>query len=157
MNVPRPNKHMYYLNFAYAALQRSTCLRRKYGAVLVKDDIIIGTGYTGSPRGVENCSDRGTCPREEAGVERGKNYELCSSVHAEMNAIINSNRDERIGATLYLVGVDAKTGNILQDAAPCSICARLIKNSRIAAVITYAPFNEDEGPQDYFITRADSL
>lgn len=132
--MDRMNKHEYYLNIADAVSKRSTCLRRNYGAVIVKNDEIIATGYTGSPRGEENCSETGVCERERLNVPQGQRYELCCSVHAEMNAIISASRKDMIGSVLYLSGRDAKTGELI-DAQPCDICSRLIKNAGIYQVI----------------------
>ncbi len=120
---------------AASALERSTCLRRKWGAVIVKDDEIISTGYNGSPRGRKNCSDIGSCIREELHIPRGERYELCRSVHAEQNAIISAARKDMLGATLYEVGVDAKTGDYVENAMPCAMCKRFIINSGITKMI----------------------
>jgi dCMP deaminase len=111
--------------------QRSTCIRRQYGAVIVKNDEIIATGYNGSPRGEENCCDRGQCWREANNIPHGERYEACRSVHAEQNAIISASRSDLIGSTMYLVGFE--NGKPIQ-AIPCDICARLIKNAGILEV-----------------------
>ena len=131
----RPSKDEYYLNIAEAVLQRSTCLRRKYGAVIVKDDEIIATGYNGAPRGEKNCCDTGKCQREEKQIPHGERYEECCAVHAEMNAIISASRRDMIGATLYLAGREAD-GNVVLGTSPCAICERLIRNAGITAVVT---------------------
>lgn len=133
--MKRIDKNNYYLDIAESALERSTCLRRKWGAVIVKDDEIISTGYNGAPRGRKNCNDIGTCVREELNVPRGERYELCRSVHAEQNAIISAARKDMIGATLYEVGVDAKTGKYVENAMPCAMCKRFIINSGITKMI----------------------
>lgn len=130
----RISKNEYYLGIAKAVAQRGTCLRRNYGAIIVKNDEIISTGYTGAPRGEANCNDLGVCERERLHIPSGQNYELCRSVHAEMNAIISAERKDMIGATLYLYGEDAKTGEPIQ-AIPCSLCDRLIRNAGIREVI----------------------
>ncbi|MFC1606349.1 cytidine/deoxycytidylate deaminase family protein [Candidatus Latescibacterota bacterium] len=130
----RPGKDHYYLNIAREVARRSTCLRRFFGAVIVKNDQIISTGYAGAARGAENCTDIGVCPRQEAGIPRGERYELCRSVHAEMNAIIHATRADMINSVLYLVGVDAQSGEIADGAKPCKICSRLIINSGIITV-----------------------
>lgn len=128
----RPSKDKYYLNIAKAVAARSTCLRRQYGAVVVKNDRIVATGYNGSPRGAENCCDRGTCRREDMGVAHGERYELCSSVHAEQNALLQCDAANAEGATLYLYGMEnEKTIN----AEPCMMCSRVIKNAGIYCVI----------------------
>ena len=131
----RISKENYYLNIAQTVLERATCLRRVYGAIIVKNDEIISTGYNGSPRGRKNCVDMGFCTREAMQVPRGERYELCRSVHAEANAIISASRNECIGADLYLVGHDARTGEILQDATSCSMCRRMIINAGIKRVV----------------------
>ena len=130
----RPTKDEYYLSIAEAVLARSTCLRRKYGAVIVKDDEIISTGYNGAPRGMQNCCDVGYCYREEKHITHGERYEACCSVHAEMNAIISASRRDMIGSTLYLVGFEAD-GSPVENITPCSICRRLIYNAGIAAIV----------------------
>ena len=131
----RTNKQNYYLDIADAVLERSTCLRRKYGAIIVRNDEIISTGYNGAPRGRRNCSDLGGCMREKLGIPSGERYELCRSVHAEANAIISASRRDMIGATLYLVGRDARTNELLSTAMSCSMCKRTIINAGIAQVV----------------------
>ena len=133
--MKRIDKANYYLDLVEAALERSTCLRRKWGCVIVKDDEIISTGYNGAPRGRKNCSDIGTCIREELNIPRGERYELCRSVHAEQNAIISAARKDMLGATLYEVGVDAKTGKYVENAMPCAMCKRFIINSGITKMV----------------------
>ena len=131
----RISKENYYLNIAQTVLERATCLRRVYGAIIVKNDEIISTGYNGSPRGRKNCVDMGFCTREAMQVPRGERYELCRSVHAEANAIISASRRDMVGGTLYLVGRDARTGELLGDATSCSMCRRLIINAGIERVV----------------------
>lgn len=131
----RRDKENYYLDIAQAVAGRGTCLRRNFGSIIVKNDQILSTGYTGAPRGRRNCSDLGYCLREKLNIPRGERYELCRSVHAEANAIINASRSEMIGATLYLVGRDAKTGELVPDANSCSMCKRLIINAGISRVV----------------------
>ena len=133
--MERISKENYYLDIAQTVLERATCLRRIYGAIIVKNDEIISTGYNGAPRGRRNCVDMGYCTREALRVPRGERYELCRSVHAEANAIISASRNECIGADLYLVGKDAKTGEILGDATSCSMCRRTIINAGIRRVV----------------------
>lgn len=133
--MQRRDKINYYLDIAETVLERGTCLRRNYGAIIVKNDSIISTGYAGAPRGCKNCSDMGYCKREALNIPRGTRYELCRSVHAEQNAIINASRDEMLGATLYLAGKDAKTGERIPDCTPCSLCRRFIINAGIETVI----------------------
>ena len=131
----RKSKENYYLDIADSVLQRSTCLRRKYGAIIVRSDEIISTGYNGAPRGRVNCTDAGRCARVEMKIPSGERYELCRSVHAEANAIISASRRDMIGSTLYLVGRDALTGELLHDATSCSMCRRQIINAGIEKVI----------------------
>ena len=133
--MQRRDRDNYYLDIAQAVLGRGTCLRRNFGAIIVKNDQILSTGYAGAPRGRQNCSDLGVCLREKLGVPRGERYELCRSVHAEANAIIHASRSEMTGATLYLVGVDAQTEELVPDASPCSMCKRMIINAGISRVI----------------------
>lgn len=133
--MERRDKHNYYLDIAETVLERGTCLRRNYGSIIVKHDEIISTGYTGSPRGRKNCIDLNMCIREKMNVPRGKQYELCRSVHSEANAIISASRRDMIGATLYLVGKDAKSKEYVQNANSCSMCKRLIINAGIKNVI----------------------
>ena len=131
----RTSKQNYYLDIADSVLERSTCLRRKYGAIIVRNDEIISTGYNGAPRGRRNCSDLGRCTRESLNIPSGERYELCRSVHAEANAIISASRRDMIGATLYLVGRDARTKELLSDAMSCSMCKRQIINAGIDRVV----------------------
>lgn len=131
----RPSKARYYLGIAEAVSKRSTCLRRQYGAVIVKDDEIIATGYNGSPRGWQNCCDSlDECPRKTAAHNSG-DYGSCASVHAEMNAIISAARREMIGSTLYLWGYDSEIG-VIEHPRPCPICERLINNAGINKVVS---------------------
>lgn len=133
--MERRDKVNYYLDLAEVVAKRSTCLRRHYGAVIVKNDEVISTGYVGAPRGRQNCSDRGTCVREELQIPRGERYELCRSVHAEQNAIISASRDKMIGATMYLSGYDAKTGEYIPKSNSCSLCKKMIINAGIDKVV----------------------
>lgn len=131
----RRDKINYYLDIAETVLERGTCLRRNFGAIIVNNDQIISTGYVGAPRGRKNCVDLGVCVRETLKVPRGERYELCRSVHAEQNAIIHADRENMIGSTLYLVGKDAKTGEYVENASACSMCKRMIINAGIQNVI----------------------
>lgn len=135
--VERVDRHLYYLNIAFQVSERGTCLRRNYGAVIVNHDQIISTGYTGSPRGTKHCSEMGQCPRQRLNIPSGTRYDICRSVHAEMNAIISAPRTEMIGATIYVAGRDAKDGHRLvenQMGWPCNWCQRLILNAGIEQV-----------------------
>ena len=124
--MERISKENYYLDIAETVIGRATCLRRCYGAIIVKNDEIISTGYNGAPRGRKNCVDLGYCTREALKIPRGQRYELCRSVHAEANAIISAARRDMVGGTLYLVGMDAVTGEGRCDATSCSMCRRII-------------------------------
>ena len=130
----RVPKNEYYLEIAKAVASRSTCLRRQYGAVIVKNDEIVATGYNGAPRGEPNCCDAGECYRQRMGIPHGEQYEKCVAVHAEQNAIISASRNEMLDATLYLYGHDCATDEVL-EAEPCLMCRRMIKNAGIAKVI----------------------
>ena len=131
----RISKENYYLDIAETVLERATCLRRVYGAIIVKNDEIISTGYNGAPRGRANCSDLGYCSREAMKIPRGERYELCRSVHAEANAIISASRRDMVGGTIYLVGRDARTGELLHDATSCMMCRRMVINSGLEKVV----------------------
>lgn len=131
----RRDKINYYLDLAEMVSQRCTCLRRHYGAVIVKDDEVISTGYVGAPRGRENCSDLGYCLRQKMGVPRGERYELCRSVHAEVNAIISASRRDMLGSTLYLVGKEVDSGEYVKNAVCCSMCKRMVINAGIERVV----------------------
>ncbi len=133
--MKRIDKENYYLDIAETVLERSTCLRRCYGAIIVQHDEIVSTGYNGAPRGRKNCIDLGGCTREAMNIPSGQRYELCRSVHAEANAIISAARRDMLGATLYLVGREAKDGSLLHDATSCSMCRRLIINAGIERVV----------------------
>ena len=131
----RISKENYYLNIAETVLERATCLRRVFGAIIVKNDEIISTGYNGAPRGRCNCVDMGFCTREAMKVPRGERYELCRSVHAEANAIISAARRDMVGGTLYLVGRNAQTGELLHDATSCAMCRRMVINAGLSKVV----------------------
>lgn len=130
----RPTKDDYYLGIAEAVAKRSTCLRRQYGAVIVKDDVVISTGYNGSPRNAPNCCDVGTCWREVNNIPHGERYEMCQAVHAEQNALLRDHYNEAVGATLYLAGFE--NGKRLEKPQPCLLCEKLIKNAQIERVVS---------------------
>jgi dCMP deaminase len=111
--MERPDKINYYLDIAETVSKRSTCLRKHYGAIIVKNDVIISTGYNGAPRGRKNCSDINYCMRDALGIPRGERYEMCRSVHAEANAIIAADRDKMLGSTLYMSCIDPKTDSLV--------------------------------------------
>jgi dCMP deaminase len=133
--MERKDKTNYYLDIAETVLERSTCLRRKYGAIIVHSDEIISTGYNGAPRGRKNCIDIAFCLRDSLNLQHEERYELCRSVHAEANAIISAARRDMLGATLYLVGRSGKTGELLTDTTSCVMCRRLIINAGISNVV----------------------
>ena len=133
--MDRVSKENYYLDIAQTVSERSTCLRKRYGAIIVKNDVIISTGYNGAPRGRKNCSDIGRCTREELGIPRGERYELCRSVHSEANAIISASRESMLGSTLYMCCTEPKTGEIVSGVNSCMMCKRLILNAGIEKVI----------------------
>ena len=131
----RIDKQNYYLDIAATVLERSTCMRRCYGAIIVQNDEIVSSGYNGAPRGRKNCGDLGYCAREAMNIPSGQRYELCRSVHAEANAIISAPRREVLGATLYMVCRDPATGALIPGSTSCSMCRRLIINAGIARVV----------------------
>ncbi len=129
----RPEWDDYFIEIAKVVSSRSTCMRRKYGAVIVRDRVIISSGYNGSPRGMDNCIDLGKCTRKELNIPSGERYELCEAVHAEQNAIINAPPDRMNGATIYIAGFEADRS--FAAGAPCKLCDRMIRNARIEKVI----------------------
>lgn len=133
--MKRRDKINYYLDIAETVSERGTCLRRNFGAIIVKHDEIISTGFNGAPRGRENCSDLGVCTREKLNIPRGQRYELCRSVHAEANCIISASRQDMLDGTIYLACHDAVTGEVCGDVEPCSMCKRLIINAGISTVV----------------------
>lgn len=154
----RRDKVNYYLDLADVVSKRGTCLRRHYGAVIVKNDEVIATGYAGAPRGRKNCSDLGRCIRQELEIPRGERYELCRSVHAEANAIISAEREKMIGSTLYLSGREVSTGQYIKDSNSCSMCKKLIINAGIEKVIIRDTEEEyREIPVQTWVDEDDSL
>lgn len=133
--MDRRDKNSYYLDIAETVIERGTCIRRNFGAIIVKNDEIISTGYVGAPRGRKNCCDLGKCVREELNIPRGTRYELCRSVHAEANAIISASRKDMIGSTLYLACRDYKTGELVAGTSCCSMCKRMVINAGIENVV----------------------
>ena len=133
--MERIDKTNYYLDIAESVLERSTCIRRCFGAIIVKNDEIIATGFNGAPRGRKNCCDLKYCLREKLDIPRGERYEMCRSVHAEQNAIISASRKDLLDSTLYLVGKEAETGNYVANSNPCSLCKRMIINAGIKDVV----------------------
>lgn len=156
--MERVSKINYYLDIAETVSERSTCLRRRFGAIIVKDDSIISTGYNGAPRGRENCCDIGKCYREELGIPRGERYELCRSVHAEANAIIAASYQQTQGATLYLACTDPLTGAVQPGTNSCSMCKRFIINAGIKSVIVRETETEySEYPVSGWVIDDDSV
>ena len=133
--MDRIDKENYYLDIAGTVLERSTCMRRCYGAIIVSNDEIISSGYNGAPRGRKNCGDLGFCTREELNIPSGERYELCRSVHAEANAIISASRRDMLGSTLYMVCKDPATGALIPGSSSCSMCRRQIINAGIRRVV----------------------
>ena len=133
--MARIDKENYYLDIAGTVLERSTCMRRCYGAIIVQNDEIVSSGYNGAPRGRKNCGDLGYCARRAMDIPSGERYELCRSVHAEANAIISASRREVLGAALYMVCRDPATGALIPGSTSCSMCRRLIINAGIAKVV----------------------
>jgi len=133
--MDRKDKINYYLDIAETVSKRSTCIRRQYGAIIVRNDEILSTGYNGAPRGRKNCGDLGHCTREAMAIPSGQRYELCRSVHAETNAIISAARRDMLDGTLFLVGRDYQSGHILEDTTSCPMCRRQIINAGITEVI----------------------
>ena len=138
----RTDKINYYLDIAEVVSSRGTCLRRNYGAIIVKDDEIISSGYVGAPRGRKNCCDLKYCIREKLEVPRGERYELCRSVHAEQNAIISAERSKMLDSTLYLVGKNYKDGSYVEKSNPCALCKRMIINAGIKDIYIRDSKNE---------------
>ena len=156
--MQRISKENYYLDIAQTVATRSTCLRKKYGAIIVSNDSIVSTGYNGAPRGRKNCSDIGSCMRETLGIPRGERYEMCRSVHAEQNAIIAASSLQMIGATLYLACIDAPSGELVGGTCCCQMCKRNVINAGISKVIVrdtpteYSVYNVED-----WIENDDSL
>ena len=132
-NKARPSWDEYFLDIAQLVAKRSTCLRRHYGAVIVKENIIVSTGYNGAARGEPNCIDTSKCIREECNVPKGERYELCVAVHAEMNAIIAGDPVQMQGSTIYISGYTHEGGQASGE--PCLLCRRIIKNAMIKRVV----------------------
>lgn len=131
----RKDKENYYLDIAQTVAERSTCLRRQFGAIIVKNDTIIATGYNGAPRGRKNCSDLNYCFRDRMNIPRGERYELCRSLHAEANAIIAASREQMIGSTLYMVCISPRDGSVQPGTSSCMMCKRYIINAGIETVV----------------------
>lgn len=150
--LKRVSKVDTYLNCAEVFAYRSTCIKRKYGAVIVKDDVVISTGYNGAPRGFENCCDIGNCPRMDRNMHQGEGYGICRAIHAEANALLNCSRQQTMGADLYLVGVNPGD-NSIHEAKPCPLCARMI----IQAGIRNVYLRVGDGAENYIVVPASEL
>ena len=133
--MERVSKENYYLDIAQTVAERSTCLRRCYGAIIVKDDTIVSTGYNGAPRGRKNCSDLGYCMREKLQIPRGERYEMCRSLHSEANAIIAAARERMLGATVYMCCIDPVSHEVVGGTCSCAMCKRMIINAGIETVV----------------------
>ncbi len=141
-----------YLNCAEVFAYRSTCIKRKYGAVIVKDDVVISTGYNGAPRGFESCIDTGSCPRMDRNMHQGEGYGICRAIHAEANALLNCSRQQTIDADIYIVGINPGD-NSIHEARPCPVCARSI----IQAGIRNVYLRIGEGADNYIVIPAKDL
>lgn len=133
--MERVSKNNYYLDIAQTVSERGTCLRKRFGSIIVKNDTIISTGYNGAPRGRKNCSDLNYCIRDKLNIPRGERYEMCRSLHAEANAIIAASRDMMLDSTLYMSCIDPSTNQLLNDTNSCGMCKRMIINAGITTVI----------------------
>lgn len=134
--LKRPSWDEYFIEIAKVVASRSTCLRRRYGAVIVKDKVIVSTGYNGAPRGSINCVDLNKCKRRELNIPSGERYELCEAVHAEQNAIINGSPERMKDASIYIAG--SEEDGSAAEGKPCLLCARMIRNAQIKDVIYLA-------------------
>jgi dCMP deaminase len=143
----RPDWDNYFIEIAKVVSSRSTCLRRKYGAVIVKDNVIISTGYNGAPRGIDNCIDLNKCKREEMNIPPGERYELCEAVHAEQNAIINGTPERMKNAAIYIAGFEDNKG--IANGAPCKLCDRMIRNAQIEKIVYLKSDGSIETIKDY--------
>ncbi len=156
--MQRTDKTNYYLDIAETVLKRGSCIRRNFGAVIVNNDQIISSGYTGAPRGRKNCMDINCCIREKFDIPRGERYEMCRSVHAEANAIIHASREKMLDATLYLVGKEMDNQSYVKNASPCSMCKRLIINAGITQIVIREDKNNFQiTPVDYWVGHDESL
>jgi dCMP deaminase len=136
MTPARTSKDLYYLGIAKEVSKRSTCFRRAIGAIIVRDDQIISTGYVGSPRKTKDSLEHGFCLRDKLGIPHGQRYELCRSVHAEQNAIINAARAgvSLLGGDMYIYGSAPDTAEPV-SAFPCYICKKMLINCGLRRVV----------------------
>ena len=145
----RPPKDQYYLNIAKEIGARSTCFRAHGGAIIVRDDQIISAGYIGAPRGTKDCLERGYCLRDELKIPHGTQYEICRSVHHEMNAIINAARAgvSLLNGTMYMYSENGKTGE-KYNAFPCYICKKMMINAGLDRIVCST---KDGGQQIFYV------
>lgn len=149
--MQRVDKMNYYLDIAETVSKRGTCLRKNYGCIIVKNDEIISTGYSGAPRGRKNCIDLGYCVKKEKYPDvRHGGYDACRSVHAEQNAMLSASRKDMIGATMYLVGRRVDTGEYEEGASSCQMCRKLIINAGIERVVI-----RDKEPLKYHVVEVE--
>lgn len=141
--MERVNKINYYLDIAEAVSERSTCLRKKWGCIIVKNDEIISTGYNGAPRGRINCDSLGYCVKKKIFPELSRGgYDACRGVHAEQNAMLSASRKDMISSALFLVGTRSDDKTYVDNAIPCQMCRKLIINAGISTV--YVRINKNE-------------
>lgn len=139
----RRDKINYYLDIAESVAERSTCLRKKWGSVIVNHDQIISTGYNGAPRGRANCTELGYCTKKKFFPDKHRSgYDACRGVHSEQNAMISASRNDMLGGTLYLVGYRPIIHEYAEAPAPCLLCRKMIINAGIEKV--YVRINKDE-------------
>ena len=152
MEKYRPSKEEYYLSIAREVARRSTCMRAKFGAIIVRADQIVATGYNGAPRKVRDCYEIGICLRSKLGIPSGQRYEICRSVHSEQNAIINAARAgvSILGGDMYIFGYRIIDGREVQvKAFPCFICKKMIINAGLKRVICS---QDGEGYKIYLVS-----
>ncbi len=153
----RPSKDQYYLDLAKSVCRRGTCTKVEIGAVIIRDDQVVATGYCGAPRGTKSSIDHGFCLRKQLGIPSGHRYEICRSVHAEQNAIINAARSgtSLLGGDMYIYGHIQGEGGQILDAFPCFICKKMLINCGLKRVICslkdggYKIFHVDEWVEDW--------
>ena len=155
---PRPSKDQYYLDLAKAVCKRATCTKVEIGAVIIKDDQVISTGYCGAPRGTKSSQEHNFCLRKQLGIPSGQRYEICRSVHAEQNAIINAARSgtSLLGGDMYIYGkIEGDDNTETLDAFPCFICKKMLINCGLKRVICslkaggYKVFEVDKWVEDW--------
>ena len=145
--MERKSKINYYLDIAYTVATRGTCLRKHFGAIIVRNDVIVSTGYNGAPRGRANCNEINFCIREKLNIPKGERYELCRSIHSEQNAIIAAPREQMLGATLYMACISPEDGSVIGGCNSCMMCKRVILNAGIETVVVR------DTPTEYRVVR----